>query len=199
MTFAAQTTLTGYARTAVDLKTRMDAYCTSIGGRQYLEAFARQFHDNAYPDQGPTEDLITVVHRLASIAWRIGEPYVLAPAMTAIVAAAADALDLTGDTLHADVAPSDYGVLFLPIRSTAATDTAMSPPPPPSPGRNCPPRTATAPGPSQGGPHRMTQATPHPDASAEPCGATRSFAATSARTCWTRWTTCPSPARFKLV
>lgn len=55
-----------------------------------------------------------MVHRLAGSAWRIGEPYVLAPAMTAIVAAAADALDLTGETLHEEVAPSDFGVLFLP-------------------------------------------------------------------------------------
>ena len=34
--------------------------------------------------------------------------------MTAIVAAAAEALDLTGDLLTADVAPCDAGVLFLP-------------------------------------------------------------------------------------
>jgi hypothetical protein len=29
---------------------------------------------------------------MTSLAWRVGEPYVLAPAMTAVVAAAADAL-----------------------------------------------------------------------------------------------------------
>jgi len=34
--------------------------------------------------------------------------------MTAVVAAAADALDLTGDRLLADAAPADVGVLFLP-------------------------------------------------------------------------------------
>lgn len=38
----------------------------------------------------------------------------LAPAMTAIIAAAAAALDLTGDLLTADAAPCDTGVLFLP-------------------------------------------------------------------------------------
>jgi hypothetical protein len=44
----------------------------------------------------------------------VGEPFVLAPAMTAIVAAAADALDLTGEVLPADAAPTDFGALFLP-------------------------------------------------------------------------------------
>ncbi|MGN9807112.1 hypothetical protein [Micromonospora sp. L32] len=34
--------------------------------------------------------------------------------MTAIIAAAAQALDLTGDVVGNDVAPSDAGVLFLP-------------------------------------------------------------------------------------
>jgi hypothetical protein len=55
-----------------------------------------------------------VIHRLASSAWRVGQPNVLAPAMTAIVAAAADALNLAGETLHDDSAPDDFGVLFLP-------------------------------------------------------------------------------------
>ena len=111
MSFHTETTLAGYARTAVSLKTRMDAYCRSSGGRHYLTTFADAFHDNAYPGQAPTPDLIDAVHRLAGSAWRIGEPYVLAPAMTAIVAAAAaDALDLAGETLHDEVAPGDFGV-----------------------------------------------------------------------------------------
>jgi len=114
MSFHTETTLAGYARTAVSLKTRMDAYCHSSGGRHYLTTFAEAFHDNAYPGQAPTPDLVDAVHRLAGSAWRVGEPYVLAPAMTAIVAAAADALDLAGETLHDEVAPGDFGVLFLP-------------------------------------------------------------------------------------
>jgi hypothetical protein len=114
LNFHTDTTLAGYARTAVGLKTRMDAYCRSTGGKRYLTAFAQAFNDNADPDHPATPDLIDAVHRLASSAWRVGEPYVLAPAMTAIVAAAADALDLTGETLHDQVAPGDFGVLFLP-------------------------------------------------------------------------------------
>jgi hypothetical protein len=114
MSFRTETTLAGYARTAVTLKTRMDAYCHSTGGRKYLTTFAQAFHDNAIPDQRPTPELVDAIHRLAGSAWRVGEPYVLAPAMTAIVAAAADALDLAGETLHAEVAPGDFGVLFLP-------------------------------------------------------------------------------------
>jgi hypothetical protein len=114
MNFRTDTTLAGYARTAVALKTRMDAYCNSSGGKHYLTTFAQAFNDNATPDDPATPQLIDVVHRLAGSAWRVGEPYVLAPAMTAIVAAAADALDLTGETLHEQVAPADFGVLFLP-------------------------------------------------------------------------------------
>jgi len=114
MNFRTETTLAGYARTAVTLKTRMDAYCHSSGGKHYLTTFAQAFHDNALPDQKATPDLVDAVHRLAGSAWRVGEPYVLAPAMTAIVAAAADALDLGGEILHDEVAPGDFGVLFLP-------------------------------------------------------------------------------------
>ena len=114
MSFGTDPTLAGYARTAVTLKTRMDAYCHSSGGRRYLTAFAQAFNDNATPDQPATPDLIDVIHRLAASAWRVGQPYVLAPAMTAIVAAAADALNLAGESLHEDSAPDDFGVLFLP-------------------------------------------------------------------------------------
>ena len=44
MSFRTETTLAGYARTAVTLKTRMDAYCHSSGGRRYLTTFAQAFH-----------------------------------------------------------------------------------------------------------------------------------------------------------
>src|SRR5262249_11252106 len=54
------------------------------------------------------------MHQVSCLPWRWGEPYVLAPAMTAIVAAAAQALDLTGEQLPRDAAPTDTGVLFLP-------------------------------------------------------------------------------------
>src|SRR5262249_10852587 len=90
MSLGTDPTLAGYARTAVTLKTRMDAYCHSTGGRRSLTAFAQAFNDNATPDQPATPHLIDVIHRLAASAWRVGQPYVLAPAITAIVAAAAD-------------------------------------------------------------------------------------------------------------
>ena len=161
MNFRTETTLAGYARTAVTLKTRMDAYCHSSGGRRYLTAFAEAFHDNAIAGQRPTPELVDVIHRLASSAWRIGEPYVLAPAMTAIVAAAADALDLAGDTLHAEVAPGDFGVLFLPTRSTRVTRADRSPGSPRSPGRTCPHRAAVR-GRSPAGPPLTTPTTRRP-------------------------------------
>lgn len=55
-----------------------------------------------------------VFTRVVHQPWQDGESYVLAPAMTAIIAAAAQALDLSGDIIGNDVAPSDAGVLFLP-------------------------------------------------------------------------------------
>lgn len=74
----------------------------------------------------PGEDVQEALEWLTSLPWRHGEPCVLAPAMTAIVAAAA-ALDLTGEVLPADVAPADSGVLFLPERVRAG-DATGSPP-----------------------------------------------------------------------
>ncbi|MEV0453725.1 hypothetical protein [Catellatospora methionotrophica] len=59
-------------------------------------------------------ETIESAQRMVTDVWRLGESYVLAPAMTAVVAAAADALDLTGEILPGDIAPSDHGVLFLP-------------------------------------------------------------------------------------
>lgn len=54
------------------------------------------------------------MHYMTSAPWKIGEPYIVAPAMTAIIAAAAEALDLTGETLPEDIAPDDHGIIFFP-------------------------------------------------------------------------------------
>lgn len=114
MSFRKQTTLAGYARAAVDLKTRMDAYCRSTGGTQYLEAFTQSRFPASDTDTDVQHKVVDFVKRMATTVWRFGEPYVLAPAMTAVVAAAANALDLTGEMLTDEVAPTDCGVLFLP-------------------------------------------------------------------------------------
>ncbi|WP_018588555.1 hypothetical protein [Salinispora arenicola] len=119
MTFGNETALTGYARAAVAIKTRMHDFCTSTAGSEYTRAFVETLfanspepepHGEATPDQKVAE----VINRASGTVWAQGEAYVLAPAMTAIVAAAAEALDLTGDLLTADAAPADGGVLFLP-------------------------------------------------------------------------------------
>ncbi|MFI7081834.1 hypothetical protein ACIBO1_31550 [Micromonospora sp. NPDC049903] len=119
MTFRTENTLAGYARAAVTIKTRMHEYCASIAGREYHRAFVETHWTGIPPvdgadDTDPHHRLVDVLDRTASNAWAHGEAYVLAPAMTAIVAAAAAALDLTGDLLTADAAPTDRGVLFLP-------------------------------------------------------------------------------------
>ncbi|WP_238324056.1 hypothetical protein [Salinispora pacifica] len=119
MTFRNEAALTGYARAAVAMKTCMHDFCTSTAGSEYTRAFVETLfvnspepepHGEATPDQKVAE----VINRASGTVWAQGEAYVPAPAMTAIVAAAAEALDLTDDLLTADVAPADGGVLVLP-------------------------------------------------------------------------------------
>ncbi|MEU6022601.1 hypothetical protein [Micromonospora sp. NPDC047134] len=118
MTFRTENTLAGYARAAVAMKIRMREYCASAAGGEYHRAFVETRWADVTPagddETDPSAKLVDVLNRANSAVWAHGEAYVLAPAMTAIVAAAADALDLTGDLLTADAAPTDGGVLFLP-------------------------------------------------------------------------------------
>ncbi len=116
MTFR-ETTLAGYARAAVDLKAQMYGYCHSSHAAHYLDAWteARRADGHAGQPAGAHDAwLFRDLARFLGTIWQSGEPYVLAPAMTAVVAAAAQALDLTGDVLTADIAPCETGVLFLP-------------------------------------------------------------------------------------
>ncbi|QOC89705.1 hypothetical protein [Micromonospora craniellae] len=119
MTLRTETTLAGYARAAVAMKTRMHEFCTSTAGSEYTRAFVETLFDNVpeadrHGEAAPDQKVAEVINRASGTVWAQGEAYVLAPAMTAIVAAAAEALDLTGDLLTADAAPTDGGVLFLP-------------------------------------------------------------------------------------
>jgi hypothetical protein len=141
MSMQLETTLAGYARAAVDLKAWMTDYTTSATGQSYLQTFTQSYVGRPeaeldfepptpeHPDSSRTGDphasgmrsaspldgdLLKAMALFTSTPWRHGEPYVLAPVMTAVVAAAADALDLTGDVLSSDLAPADYGVVFLP-------------------------------------------------------------------------------------
>jgi hypothetical protein len=115
MNFRSDDTIAGYARDAVDLRIRMVEYHQYPLARTYLRAYLQTGSD-LMPDRlGPvTDDAVEAMLRIAAGAWEHGEAYVCAPAMTAIVAAAADALDLTGEIRTSDVAPSDSGVLFFP-------------------------------------------------------------------------------------
>ncbi|MGJ3224812.1 hypothetical protein ACQEUV_05475 [Micromonospora aurantiaca (nom. illeg.)] len=115
MNFLPNDTLAGYARTAVDLRARMVDYHRSPLAAQYLQPFfGSRLADRPSPSSGGMAKILTAVRAITANPWRFGEPYVIAPAMTAIIAAAAAALDLTGEVLPADVAPDDGGVLFLP-------------------------------------------------------------------------------------
>lgn len=118
MTFRTETTLAGYARAAVDLKTRMAEYCSTVAATEYLRAFVDSLRpadrDTGVGEGADPDKLVDVIARATAAVWPQGQPYVLAPAMTAVVAAAAEALDLTGERLTDDVAPCDGGVLFLP-------------------------------------------------------------------------------------
>ncbi len=116
MSFHTETTLAGYARTAIHLKTRMAEYTAGPVAHAYLRASLPTTIVASEQDEptDATDTVIDAIGRATRAAWTDGETYVLAPAMTAIVAAAGEALDLTGDLLTADAAPCDAGVLFLP-------------------------------------------------------------------------------------
>ena len=119
MSFRTETTLVGYARAAVDLKTRMADYCATVDAVEYVRAFVDSLRPAAAAaggeeQLGDPDRLVDVITRASRAVWPHGEPFVLAPAMTAVVAAAAQALDLTNDLLTDDAAPCDGGVLFLP-------------------------------------------------------------------------------------
>ena len=117
MTFRTNDTLAGYARTAVDLRTDMVNYHRTVLAEQYLQSFLHTRlarHDPDFDGTLPPKSF-DAMRAITSNPWQLGEPYVIAPAMTAIVAAAAAALDLTGEVLPDDMAPDDGGgVLFLP-------------------------------------------------------------------------------------
>ncbi|GIJ65029.1 hypothetical protein [Virgisporangium aurantiacum] len=119
MSFHHVTSLTSYARIAVDLRIRMTETAGGTVDRAYLRAlFTSRFeHADATGRNDPqaaVADVVDAIARASKAAWSVGESFVLAPAMTAIVAAAGEALDLTGDLLTAESAPCDHGVLFLP-------------------------------------------------------------------------------------
>lgn len=114
MPFHTQHTLVGLAREAVDAKARMTEYIATPAATTFLTGLV---HDNMLDKDDDPTDTPTFINDLIQMTnnvWQYGDPFVLAPAMTAIVAAAAEALDLTGDLLSRDVAPCDGGVLFLP-------------------------------------------------------------------------------------
>jgi hypothetical protein len=116
LNFRPNDTLAGYARTAVDLRIRMVDYHRGLLALQYLGAFLDTRMAARDPDYDGilAPEFVDAIRAITEMPWRLGEPYVVAPAMTAIVAAAAQALDLTGEVLPKDIAPDDGGVLFLP-------------------------------------------------------------------------------------
>ncbi|ROO63002.1 hypothetical protein EDC02_5011 [Micromonospora sp. Llam0] len=117
MSFHTENTLAGYARAAVDLRIRMAEVAQTVTDHAYVrELVAGRLAATPELDSQATvhEDVIDAVGRATKAAWAHGDSFVLAPAMTAIVAAAAEALDLTDDLLTAESAPCDSGVLFLP-------------------------------------------------------------------------------------
>jgi hypothetical protein len=115
VSFRTHHSLAGYARAAVDLKARMHEHTQSPGFGRYIDAFLQSRLGGVEEGRpGVGQRVHDAVAQAAGAVWRVGEPFVLAPAMTAIVAAAAEALDLTGEVLTDQLAPCDWGVLFLP-------------------------------------------------------------------------------------
>ena len=120
----------------------MDEHVRGAGFREFLDIFL----DTRLPTLGQSrrlaERVADTVSQAGGSVWRIGEPFVLAPAMTAIVAAAAQALDLTGEVVTEQVAPATGECCSCPSRSTTATSTAPCPGWPRSPGRRSAARAA---------------------------------------------------------
>jgi len=118
LSFHTENTLVGYARAAVDLRIRMSEVVQSVADVAYLrEMLAGRVIPAMLEHEDPSavvESVVDAVGRATKAVWAHGDSFVLAPAMTAIIAAAAEALDLTGDLLTAEAAPCDSGVLFLP-------------------------------------------------------------------------------------
>lgn len=113
MNFDPDGSIAGYARTSVTLRQRMVAYHRTQAARNYLKVF---LEPRTVPGGTATPQTLNTLHGLSSSPWQHGDPYVIAPAMTAIVAAATEALDLTGEVLPADIAPDGgaAGLVFLP-------------------------------------------------------------------------------------
>lgn len=109
MNFDPHGTLAGYARASVRLRARMVKYHDTGLSREYLTSLLV-----GRTGDRPSQATVLGLHRMTRNPWSVGEPYVVAPAMTAIIAAAAEALDLTGEVVPRDVVPDDSGVLFLP-------------------------------------------------------------------------------------
>ena len=118
MTLRTENSLAGYARAAVDLRSRMIDYHRGPLAERYLHAILADVHATVHRDidgaGAVTDNAVRAMRQITASPWQVGDPYVCAPAMTAIVAAAAEALDLAGEVLDDDVAPCDRGVLFLP-------------------------------------------------------------------------------------
>lgn len=114
MNFDPHGTLAGYARTSVNLRTRMVDYHRTRLSHDHITSFLASTPSAETPAAAPTREMVVATHYMTSKPWELGEPYIVAPAMTAIVAAAAEALDLAGETLPEDIAPDDAGIVFFP-------------------------------------------------------------------------------------
>ncbi|MBM0274020.1 hypothetical protein [Micromonospora tarensis] len=97
-----------------DVLKSMLQYASSGFARQYIQAFHARANDPTSEDAARVAAVTAVLDRLAHEPWRSGQPYALAPELTATLATAARALDLTGRVVDSDSAPSDAGVLVLP-------------------------------------------------------------------------------------
>jgi hypothetical protein len=116
VTFRYESTLAGYARAAVDLRIRMTEYIGTPAALGYLTNYLGVLgaHTITAADSDAFADVITGMQELNQAVWSDADTYLVTPAMTAILAAAAQALDLTGDVLTPDAAPTANGILFLP-------------------------------------------------------------------------------------
>ncbi|MCW6004316.1 hypothetical protein K1W54_06935 [Micromonospora sp. CPCC 205371] len=113
MGFQHESTLAGYARAATDDRIRMAEYASG----PWFPEHVRDWYEVRFVQDGRRvfrDASLADFARLTTRVWQARQPNVVAPAMTAILAAAASSLDLSGEVLTDDTAPDDHGIVFFP-------------------------------------------------------------------------------------
>lgn len=103
------------ARRSVEMRLQMLHYTQTDGYQKYIQAFLGTILDyDVRHLTSSDKEAIALVADSARLAWKEGQSSILAPAMTSVVAAAANALDMSDMILTWEDMPDQGGVILLP-------------------------------------------------------------------------------------